>query len=136
MKTIEATATTTGSRDDVWALLADAHAWPRWGSWNETEVEGGGELGPGAVRWLGGRGFRVRERITEWAPGERLGYELLEGLKVQGYRSTVTLEDGGGATTVRWRSTYDQAGPVTSVILRLAVRDSVKRLAKAAGARR
>ncbi len=135
MKTIESVATAAGSRDAVWALLAEAEAWPRWGSWSETEVEGGGELGPGAVRMLAGRGFRVRERITVWEPGERLGYELLGGMKVEGYRSTVTLEDApGGGTTIRWRSTYDRAGLFTSVILVLALRDSAKRLAKAASA--
>jgi hypothetical protein len=81
------------------------------------------------------RRFRVRERITEWVPGERMAYELLEGMRVGGYRSTVTLEDAAeGGTVVRWRSTYDHAGPLTALILRLAVRDSCKRLAKAASA--
>ncbi len=79
------------------------------------------------------RPFRVRERITEWEPGERFGYELLEGMRVRGYRSTVTLEDApDGGSVIRWRSVYDRAGPFTTVLLRLAVRDSCKRLAKAA----
>jgi hypothetical protein len=43
------------------------------------------------------RRFRVRERITEWVPGERMAYELLEGMRVGGYRSTVTLEDAAEA---------------------------------------
>ncbi len=133
MKTIEAVATSAGSRDAVWALLADAAKWPEWGSWTEGSVEGGGALGPGALRVLAGRGFRVRERITAWEPGEKLGYEMLEGMKVDGYRSEVTLAEAPeGGTLVRWRSTYEHAGPLTAVILRLAVRDSCKRLAKAA----
>jgi hypothetical protein len=45
----------------------------------------------------------------------------------------VTLEDApDGGTRIRWRSVYDRAGPVTAVLLRLAVRDSCRRLAKAA----
>ena len=133
MKTIEATARTTASRDAVWPLLADLSQWPRWGSWSHAEVEGGAEHGPGVVRILEGRGFRVRERVTEWEPGRRSGYELLEGMKVRGYRSTVTLEDApGGGTLVRWRSSYERAGLATALILRLAVRDSAKRLARAA----
>jgi hypothetical protein len=135
VKTIESVATTSGSRADVWALLADASAWPRWGSWSHVEVEGGGEQQQGAVRVLVSRRFRVRERITEWVPGERMAYELLEGMRVRDYRSTVTLEDAAeGGTVVRWRSTYDHACPLTALILRLAVRHSCKRLAKAASA--
>ena len=135
MRTIEAVATTSGSRDAVWALLADASAWSQWGSWSKVEVEGGGEQGPGALRVLVRAPFRTRERITEWVPGERMAYEVLEGLRVRGYRATVTLEDSPeGGTTVRWRSTYDHAGPLTALMLRLAVRDACRRLAKAATA--
>ena len=133
MRTIEAVATTSGSRDAVWSLLANASEWPAWGSWSHVEVEGGGEQRAGALRVLVNRPFRVRERITEWEPGQRFGYELLEGMRVRGYRSTVTLEDApGGGTAIRWRSAYDRAGPLTALLLRLAVRDSCRRLAKAA----
>ncbi len=135
MRTIEAEATTSGSRDAVWALLNDASSWAEWGSWSRVEVEGGGDQKLGALRVLVNRPFRVRERITEWEPGERVGYELLEGMRVQGYRSTVSLEDApAGGTVIRWRSVYDRAGPLTTLLLRLAVRDSCKRLAKAASA--
>jgi hypothetical protein len=133
MKTIEATATSSGSRDAVWALLEDVSKWKEWGSWSESEVEGGGPQQLGAVRVLVRKPYRVRERITEWAPGERLGYELLDGMKVSGYRATVTLTDApGGSTVVTWRSTYEQAGPWTALVLRLAARDTAKRLARAA----
>jgi uncharacterized protein YndB with AHSA1/START domain len=133
VKTIEAVATTSGSPAAVWELLADASEWSRWGAWSKVEVEGGTEQGLDAVRVLVRRPFRVRERITEWVPGERMSYELLDGMRVRGYRSTVTLEGSpGGGTVVRWRSTYDRAGPLTALILRTAVRDSCKRLARAA----
>lgn len=133
MRTIEVVQTTSGSREKVWTLLEDAPTWAEWGAWSSVEVEGGGEQGPGVLRVLVNRPFRVRERITEWEPGERFGYELLEGMRVRGYRSTVTLEDApDGGTRIRWRSVYDRAGPLTAVLLRLAVRDSCRRLAKAA----
>ena len=46
-------------------------------------------------------------------------------MRVKGYRSTVTLEDlPGDGTRIRWRSAYERAGPLTTVLLRLAVRDS------------
>jgi hypothetical protein len=81
------------------------------------------------------RPYRLRERITAWVPNERLSYEMLEGMRVRGYRSTVTLEEApGGRTVVRWRSTYERAGPFTALLLRMAVRDACRRLAKAASA--
>jgi hypothetical protein len=133
VKAFEARATSSASPEAVWALLADASAWSRWGSWSRVEVEGGAEHGPGAVRVLVRRPFRVRERVTDWVPGERMGYELLDGMRVQGYRSEVGLERAGDdGTVVHWRSTYDRAGPLTALVLRLAVRDACKRVAKAA----
>ena len=135
VKTIEAVATTTGSTADVWALLADASRWEHWGSWSHVEIEGGGSHEVGAVRVLVKAPFRIRERVTEWAPCERMSYELLDGMRVRGYRATVTLEDSNqGGAVVRWRSTYDRADPLTALVLRLAVRDACKRLAKAASA--
>jgi Polyketide cyclase / dehydrase and lipid transport len=135
MKAIEAVATTSGSRAAVWDLLADAEKWAQWGSWSKVEVEGGGPQRPGAVRVLVKRPYRLRERVTDWVPGERTGYELLDGMPVRGYRSTVTLEEAPtGGTVVRWRSTYEHAGPLTALVLRLAVRDACRRLARAAAA--
>jgi uncharacterized membrane protein len=135
VRTIEAVATTSGSPAAVWALLADASTWARWGSWSHVEVEGGGEQRPGAVRVLVRAPLRLRERITEWVPGERMAYELLEGMRVRGYRAAVTLEQTPqGGTVVRWRCTYEHAGPLTALVLRLAVRDACRRLAKAASA--
>jgi uncharacterized protein YndB with AHSA1/START domain len=131
--TIEATETTPAAPEAVWALLADHAAWSRWGSWSAVELEGGGEPGPGRIRRLVRRPFTVRERITTWEPRRRMGYELLEGLRVRGYRSEVVLEaQEGGGTAVHWRSSYEHAGPLTALLLRSAVRDACRRLARAA----
>jgi hypothetical protein len=136
VKTIEAEATTAATRDEVWSLLEDAASWAEWGSWSSVEVEGGGPQAVGAVRALVRGPYRVRERITEWEPGRRHSYKLLDGMNAEGYRSTVTLEDAvGSGTVIRWRSEYERAGPFTAVVLRAAVCDSCKRLAKAASTR-
>jgi len=137
LKTIEAEASTPATRDEVWSLLEDASSWAEWGSWSSVEVDGGGPQGVGVERTLVKWPYRVRERITEWEPGRRHSYELLDGMNAEGYRSTLTLEDRpGGGTVVRWRSEYERAGPFTALVLRAAVRDSCRRLAKAASARR
>ena len=133
MRTIESVSETSGSPANVWALLSDASTWSRWGAWSSVEVEGGGQQGPDAVRVLVRRPFRLRERITAWVPEQRMAYELVDGMRVRDYRSEVTLEKTAtGGTVVRWRSTYRRAGPLTSLLLRLAVRDACTRLAKAA----
>ena len=133
MKTIEAIATTPGSTVAVWALLADPATWSEWGAWSKVEVEGGGPQEVGAVRVVVRPPFRVRERITEWVPGERMAYEVIGGMRVRGYRAVVTLEEpADGGAVVRWRSTYEHAGPLTTLVLRTAVRDACRRVAKAA----
>src|SRR4051794_4971624 len=134
VKTIEAEARSAGSPQAVWALLEDASRWPQWGSWSKVYVEGGGVQQPGAVRVLHRWPFKLRERVTDWVPGERMGYELLEGMHVKEYRSLVMIEPDGAGSVVRWRSTYESADPVTALLLRTAVPDSCKRVAKAAGA--
>lgn len=133
MKTIEATAQTIATPERVWELIADAQQWQEWGAWSKVEVVDGGNQRPGAIRALVSPGFRVRERVTDFRPGELFGYEMLDGMKVSGYRSRITLEprDDGG-TTIRWRSEYERAGALTAFILRMAIRDATKRLAKAA----
>jgi hypothetical protein len=137
LKTIEAEASTPATRDEVWSLLENAASWADWGSWSSVEVDGGGPQGVGVERTLVKWPYRVRERITEWEPGRRHSYKLLNGMNAEGYRSTLTLEDRpGGGTVVRWRSEYERAGPFTALVLRAAVRDSCRRLAKAASARR
>ena len=133
MKTIEATATTSASPTDVWKLIDDVSEWTRWGTWTESGVEGDGPQKIGAVRTLVKRPFHLRERITEWEPNERMSYEVLEGMRVQGYRATVTLEPrSDGGTTIRWHATYERAGPLAGLILRRAIPDACRRLAKAA----
>lgn len=133
MKTIDASATSSAPPAAVWRLLADASTWPRWGGWSDVHVEGGGHQREGAVRVLVRRPFRVRERITGWEPERRMSYELLDGLRVRGYRATATLEPTAeGGTVIRWRSEYERADPVTALILRTAVRDTARKLAKAA----
>ena len=133
MKTVEASATTLATRDQVWRLIADESQWPVWGRWSSVEIEGGEAHGLGSVRRLVQRPFTVRERVTEWQPGERMSYELLDGMNARGYRATASLEDApGGGTIVRWSSQWDSADPITAFLLRTAAKDTVKRLAKAA----
>ena len=132
MKTVEASAITKASRDEVWRLIADEQQWPAWGRWSSVEIEGGGAHGLGSVRRLVQRPFTVRELVTEWEPGSRMSYQLLEGMNAHGYEATASLEDApGGGTIVRWSSHWESADPITAFLLRTAAKDTVKRQAKA-----
>jgi uncharacterized protein YndB with AHSA1/START domain len=133
MKTIEAEAVSSAPPSAVWAQLADVSKWTEWGSWSKVEVEGGGEHGPGAIRVLDRWPYHLRERVTDWVPNERMGYELVDGMKLEGYRATITLEptpDGG--TRIHWRSQYDRGGLLSGLAVRMAVPDAAKRVARAA----
>ena len=131
MKTIDASAVSGDPRSVVWERLADIDRWSQWGPWSSVLIEGGGEHGPGAVRVLVKRPLTIRERVTKWEPERAMGYELLDGMNVTGYTAEATLADvEGGGTEVRWHSEYEKAGLVTAAILRAAVRDVCKRVAK------
>jgi hypothetical protein len=69
------------------------------GSWSRVEVEGGVQQGRGSVRVLVRAPFRVRERIVEWVPHERMAYELIDGMRVRGYRAAVMLEEAAEASS-------------------------------------
>ena len=133
MKTIDASATTPASRDAVWAQLADVTRWSQWGPWKTVEVEGGGEHGPGAVRRLVMGPMTLREQVTDWEPGERMGYRVLDGMKLEDYEATVTLHDApGGGTELRWHAEYAKAGLLAGLLLKRAIPDVCHRVAKAA----
>jgi hypothetical protein len=132
-KTIDAEARTTASPEQVWALLADASTWSQWGAWSRVEVEGGGPQQVGSIRRLRRWPYTLRERVTNLVPNERMDYELVEGMRIENYRATATIEaapDGG--SIVRWHSEYDKAGPITGAILRSAIKDACSRVARAA----
>ncbi len=131
MKTIDASAVSDDSPEVVWNRLADVTQWTQWGPWSSVEIEGGGEHGPGAIRVLVKRPLRLRERVTKWEPGEAMGYELIDGMNVTGYEAEarlVALE--GGGTEVNWHAEYERAGLPTTLLLRAAIRDVCKRVAK------
>ena len=133
MKTISGEATASAPPAAVWRHLADVGEWTKWGSWSKSGVEGGGSQQLGAVRTLTRWPFNLREEITVWEPEKRMDYKLLSGMNVKGYNASVTLEPtGDGGTLVRWSSRYDKADPVTAMLLKMAIPDSAKRLAKAA----
>lgn len=134
MPGLQTTARTIVSPAEVWPLVADPLAWADWGAWSAIEADDHGPMAPGTERTLVTGPWRVRERVLSSVPQRHLSYELVEGMKVDGYRSLITLDETSYGTAITWRSQWEHAGPVTSALLRIAVRRACRDLARAATA--
>ena len=119
----------------VFALLADAHSWPVWGSFDSVEVSG--EPGVGEDRFFKTGRIRNHERVVAFEPPRLFGYVSLSGLPIKDYQADVTLsEAAGGGTDIRWHSTvagkYPLVGSIVARRLRQFIAESVEALARAA----
>jgi hypothetical protein len=138
---IEASAHSGASRDAVWALVRDIETWEDWGTWSSTTIQtpapGEDPQGVGVVRRLRQAPVTSIERVTELVPGERLSYELVQGLPFENYHAAVTLTDAaGGGTDITWRAEFDVKarirGGVSRKLLERFYPDIVQRLARGA----
>ncbi|WP_018349681.1 SRPBCC family protein [Longispora albida] len=117
MHRIDATARSAASPHVVFPLVADGSTWPQWSGIGSFELERPGASareGIGAIRAFRTWPVTSREEIVELVPGVRLGYALLSGLPLRGYRAAVELsplDDGG--TLIRWRSSFTAKIPGT-----------------------
>lgn len=122
----------------MWQLVARAEQWRTWTAFRSTSLEREGEPAPdgvGAIRRFGFASVGSREEVVAFEPPTHLGYVLLSGLPVQGYRSDVTLTPtAGGGTTIAWVSSFDARaidGWFWAGFLKLLLTDFTRRLAKA-----
>jgi uncharacterized protein YndB with AHSA1/START domain len=142
---IVATARSTGSRHDVFRLLADSSTWPRWTPFTEVNVieqaPGGGE-GVGAVKRTRFRGMTGQERIVSLTPDRQLSYTYIKGVLgpyIRDYVAVVDLDDAGdgGGTSIRWHSTFSARFPGSGWLPRRSLQAFIQKcadgLASAAG---
>jgi hypothetical protein len=114
----------------VFASLLDRSRWPAWSGHDAFEPVQPGAAGPYDVGSIGllQSGRRVmREQIVEVDPGRRIGYTLLAGLPLRGYRADFDLTPVGEGTEVRWHSSFD-APPGLGWIYVAALRRFTRRL--------
>src|ERR1700686_93524 len=104
MKFYEAAADIEASPDVVWSILTDAPGLSRWDSGVER-VEG--HIAPGEtikvfVKVNPGRAFPIK--VTEFVPGQRMGWSggMPLGL-VKGVRTYTLAPLGNGTTTFKMR---------------------------------
>jgi hypothetical protein len=116
----------------LYGLLAEGATWPRWSPIRAFELEQPGPNGGesvGAVRVFRTGRVTSRERIVELVPDRRLGYELLSGLPLRGYRATVDVvpeQDGG--TRITWRSSFTAKRLGTGWLYRFALRRFIRQM--------
>jgi hypothetical protein len=140
MQVVEARARSAASREAVWAVVADARGWSRWGGWESAELEREGNPPPaglGAVKALKRGRVVSREEVTVFDPPSRFGYRLLAGLPLRGYEATIELAEApGGGTDITWRSQFEPKVPLTGGLFRRALQkfiaDTVVQLAREA----
>ena len=115
--TVDVRARSEAAPQAVYALLVDGASWPAWSGHDSFELVEPGQAGGeslGAVRIFRRGRVASRERLVELVPGRRLGYEVLSGLPLSGYRGDVDLEPvEGGGTEIHWHSTFTAKVPGT-----------------------
>lgn len=136
---IAAEARSSAPPEVAWPLLGEARRWSEWSTVRHADLEREGEPPPdgvGAIRRFRTPPVTTREEVVEFEPPRRLGYTMLSGLPVRGYRATVELHPDDGGTRITWASTFDGAPRGTAWFwrwfLRRTIRNFALRLARAA----
>jgi uncharacterized protein YndB with AHSA1/START domain len=106
----------SASREQIFALVADATTWSRWAgplishsSWvREGDPAPGGV---GAVRRLGSKLVATREEILEYDPPHYLAYTILSWQPIRDYRAIVSLDPDGDGTRITWAGAFEPMVP-------------------------
>jgi len=131
----EVTARSAAPPERVFALLADATSWTRWGgsaighaSW---EQEGDpAPAGIGAIRKVGRWPQFGYEQIVAYEPPTHHAYTMVKGNPVRNYRADVYLVPDGSGTRITWGATFDPVVPGTGGALNAFFRWFIGGLAK------
>ena len=97
-------------REKVWAVLADLEAVQQYDpAINKAHYTSDARDGVGAARQCDFDGGYVRERVTEWKPGEGYAINVYEGSDIAPFESLdvrFTLRDAGQGTAVSLELEY------------------------------
>ncbi len=98
-------------REKVWAVLADLEAVQQYDpAINKAHYTSDARDGVGAARQCDFDGGYVRERVTEWKPGEGYAINVYEGSDVvapfESQDARFVLRDAGQGTTVSMELEY------------------------------
>jgi hypothetical protein len=141
--TVDVRAASAASPQAIMALLTDGASWPSWSGHDSFElIEAAPEDGPGGKEGVGAvRIFRrgkvaSKERVIEFVPDRRLGYELVSGLPLANYRAYVDLTpQSSGGTEIHWHSTFNPRIPLTGWLYAYGLRVFIRRAASSLAAK-
>ena len=125
-------ARTTAPTEVVWPLLGEARRWREWSFLTASGLEREGAPDPdgvGAVRRFTSYGVGSREEVVAWDPPHHLGYAVLSGFPVRGYRADVTLERVDDGTRIEWAGSFDPKVPGTGRVLQMVLVRMMQRFA-------
>jgi len=108
---VEAEGTAEATPQVVWALVADAGSYCRWGPWSASGYQSPGDEalgGAGAIRWMRYGRTTTVEKVLEVENGRRITYTVVKGIPVRNYRAEVTLLPAGARTRIRWAASWDR----------------------------
>lgn len=136
-KSVEAHATSAAPPAAIMALLTDGASWPSWSGHDSFELVESAPEGPkegvGAVRIFRKGRVASTERVIEYVPDRRLGYELVSGMPLVGYRGYVDLTPTPAGTDIHWHSSFDPkvrgTGWFYAYVLRVFIRRATTSLA-------
>jgi uncharacterized protein YndB with AHSA1/START domain len=136
---VEASGTSRAPAVAVWALLADANSYCRWGPWSGSGYEGrrGPTSGVGTIRWMRYGRTTTVEEILEVENNKRMTYTVVSGIPVRNYVAEVTLTSTERGTYIHWNADWDRTlpGRVVHKKLRLLYPEIVANLISAADQR-
>ena len=107
--------TTKATRDQVWALVANANEYPKWGPWSAGGYDppAPGPAVVGMKQWFQYGRTKSIEQILEIDDRRRVVYMVIGGIPVKNYRAEIVLEDAergteAPGTHVSWSATWDR----------------------------
>ncbi|CAB4894227.1 unannotated protein [freshwater metagenome] len=139
LHTIDIEVPCSASPEITFDILQHAAGWSTWSAAKKAwlEVEGSPTPdGVGAVRRFGTGPFMSREEVVAHEAPTHFAYVLHAGIPVKDYRADVRIIPVGSGCTISWRSTfhrkYPLSGTPTRLFLKYFLRDTARRLARAA----
>jgi uncharacterized protein YndB with AHSA1/START domain len=99
-----------GSRDAVWARIADHATWPAWFTALKTVRVTGAAAGVDGRREVSMPGGKVGEVFTVWEPGEQFAFAVERANRtLAGMAESVELRDDGDGCVVTYRQGIEPA---------------------------
>lgn len=132
---VSATASSTASAEQVYALLVDGQTWPQWSAVKSfTLVQPGADApeGVGAIRQWNSGLMATQEQVAELQAPTKFAYTLLSSklVAVRDYRADVDITPTVTGCTVVWSAVFRPKLAGTGWFWRLALSKLSASLAK------